>query len=150
MNRPAVSFKRKHRDRYARVEGFCDICSRDTNIKYLAPFYLCERHRVSYKLFRKEWRRDNPQRITIFKRKAIKLMSDVKNSVRSKIKEAMLTKEQRLLRKYAVVNNDGTPNVEGRKLLADILFEQNMESVIERLQLIDEECEKKATKKSKK
>ena len=70
-------------------------------------------------------------------------------TIRQMIREATLSKEDRLLRKHGVVSDQGNITAVGRRVLADILFEEYKDQIVERVSLV-EEAELKAEKKAKK
>lgn len=68
------------------------------------------------------------------------VMSTVK-----KLKELAMSADDKLLRKYEVVNECGELTCEGKEVLMDVLFEQNKKAVVDQLKALD--AEEKASKK---
>lgn len=63
-------------------------------------------------------------------------------SLAKKVKDLALSDDDRLLRKYNVVREDGTLTTEGMSVLLNVLFEENKTSIIEKLKAL-ETAEKK-------
>lgn len=59
------------------------------------------------------------------------------NSLAKKVKDLSLTEDERLLRKYRVVHEDGTLSPTGIDLLLTTLFEENKQSLVEKLKAVE-------------
>lgn len=72
-------------------------------------------------------------------------------TIRQKIRNALLSKEERLLRKYDVLDGSGALTNVGRRIVADVLFEDDKvrAEVVARLQTVDDEEKNCKDKKSK-
>lgn len=53
-----------------------------------------------------------------------------------------LTDEERLLRKYHIVAEDGTVTARGKELLLNVLFGEYREDIVEKLEALDKESKK--------
>lgn len=66
-------------------------------------------------------------------------------SVSSKIKELSLNADDKLLREYGVVDDDGDLTCEGKRVLENLLFEENKAAIVAKLKEV-KASEKKESK----